>query len=313
MDRLLIRGVSLAAALLLLAGCGGSQLPIGAPGSMSQSRVITRQRPSAAAFTTARSRVRPVYSVLHSFGGSQDGSNPVAALINVKGALYGTTENAAHGECNFDACGTAFAITTSGKETILYTFFPEVDGASPRGGLANIKGTLYGTGYQAGANGLGTVIAITAPGAETTLCSFRGQHPDGEGARAGIGDGAYPEASLIDVKGTLYGTTRRGGAYGHGAVFKVTTSGAESVIHSFGAWRDGYYPAAGLVDLNGTLYGTTTEGGKDGLGTVFAVSMSGAESVLYSFRGGHRDGATPEGTLANVRGTLYGTTANAGQ
>jgi hypothetical protein len=34
-------------------------------------------------------------------------------------------------------------------------------------------------------------------------------------------DGQYPDAGLIDVKGTLYGTTREGGASGLGTVFAV--------------------------------------------------------------------------------------------
>ncbi|MGB8910019.1 MAG: hypothetical protein WCC84_14835 [Candidatus Cybelea sp.] len=35
------------------------------------------------------------------------------------------------------------------------------------------------------------------------------------------GDGDFPTASLIDVKGTLYGTTSMGGAYGGGTVFTL--------------------------------------------------------------------------------------------
>src|SRR6202034_2046210 len=147
------------------------------------------------------------YSVLHNFGGSGDGSRPAAGLISVKGTLYGTTEHAAGDECDATACGTVFAITTSGTETILYTFFPEVDGADPKAGLVDINGTFYGTAYQAGgyATGFGTVVAITGSRAETTLHSFTGHH-SGKGD-----DGAYPAAGLVNVNGTLYGTTYRGG------------------------------------------------------------------------------------------------------
>jgi hypothetical protein len=53
--------------------------------------------------------------VLHSFGGSGDGATPVAALINVKGTLYGTTlkggVTSSH-SCTYtgfdSSCGTVF-------------------------------------------------------------------------------------------------------------------------------------------------------------------------------------------------------------
>jgi uncharacterized repeat protein (TIGR03803 family) len=86
-------------------------------------------------------------------------------------------------------------------------------------------------------------------------------------------DGAYPVASLIEVKGTLYGTTSGGGVNGSGTVFSVTPDGTEHVLHSFGSGSDGGSPLASLVDVNGTLYGTTFLGGGGafGLGTVFAL------------------------------------------
>ncbi len=79
------------------------------------------------------------------------------------------------------------------------------------------------------------------------------------------------------MKGTLYGTTSWGRAYGSGTssggtVFSITTSGKEKVLHSFGKGSDGADPRAGLIHVNGTLYGTTAEGGAHGDGTVFALT-----------------------------------------
>jgi uncharacterized repeat protein (TIGR03803 family) len=34
-------------------------------------------------------------------------------------------------------------------------------------------------------------------------------------------DGGYPEASLVDVDGSLYGTTYLGGSFGYGEVFAI--------------------------------------------------------------------------------------------
>jgi uncharacterized repeat protein (TIGR03803 family) len=135
-------------------------------------------------------------------------------------------------------------------------------------------------------------------------------------------DGSTPLAGLVDLKGTLYGTTQNGGAIacggnqeGCGTVFSITTSGKETVLHSFGHSGDGQYPNAGLVDVNGMLYGTTSFGGagcgSSGCGTVFSITTSGKETVRHSF-GSSGDGRNPEAGLVNVNGMLYGTTENGG-
>jgi uncharacterized repeat protein (TIGR03803 family) len=119
-------------------------------------------------------------------------------------------------------------------------------------------------------------------------------------------DGSKPQADLINVNGTLYGTTWLGGLHDIGTVFSVTTSGSEKVLHSFSG-TDGDNPEQGLTNVNGTLFGTTAAGGTYGLGTVFAINTSGNEKVVYSFAG-PPDGDLPSATLLNLNGTLYGTT-----
>jgi uncharacterized repeat protein (TIGR03803 family) len=136
----------------------------------------------------------------------------------------------------------------------------------------------------------------------------------------GAPDGNSPIAGLIDVNGTLYGTTSGGGAYisgsgsGLGTVFSITTTGTEKVLYSFGEGGpfDGASPEGGLVVLDGTLYGTTRYGGAyvgtgSGEGTVFSIKTTGTESVLYSFDGA--DGQWPAAGLIVRRGKLYGTTS----
>ena len=56
-------------------------------------------------------------------------------------------------------------------------------------------------------------------------------------------DGVNPYAGLINVKGTLYGTTRGGGPNKSGTVFSITPSGTETVVHSFGSGSDGVSPS----------------------------------------------------------------------
>jgi uncharacterized repeat protein (TIGR03803 family) len=255
--------------------------------------------------------------VLHDFGAGSDGSEPRAGLIDVDGTLYGTTLEGGSYPCygsSYSPCGTVFSITPSGAEQVLHSFsgYPN-DGAEPDAGLIDVKGTLYGTtGY--GGRGecyysgfaCGTVFSITTGGTESLLHSFTG-HPDG----------AFPSV-LIDVKGTLYGTTSSGGKHGLGTVFSITTGGAERVLHSFGAGSDGRIPYAGLIELHGKLYGTTSGGGAyscgtahAGCGTVFSITPGGTEKVLHSFGSG-ADGARPFASLIELNGTLYGTTLGGG-
>lgn len=282
---------SIWAAMLALTGCGG---------------------PGATHFQYAPS-VKPIhgeapssqkYRVLYSFQTAPDGDAPQAGLTDVNGTLFGTTEFGGA----YDGGGTVFSITTSGSEKVLHSFGNGTDGISPLAPLIAVKGTLYGTTEGAGAYtcfgrsvGCGTVFSITKDGTEKVLHSFS------KGT-----DGAYPYAGLIDVHGTLFGTTAGGGAYGDGGTFfSITTDGTEAVLHSFGGGTDGTYPAAALIDVNGKLLSTTQNGGAFGMGTVFSVTTAGDEKVLHSFGKG-KDGASPVSGLIDVRGTLYGTSAAGG-
>lgn len=135
-------------------------------------------------------------------------------------------------------------------------------------------------------------------------------------------DGKAPQAALLDLNGTLFGTTPGGGAftngcnYGCGTLFSIV-SGTEQVVHSFGEGTDGAVPVGTVISKNGTLFGTTQSGGNycagsTGCGTVFSVDAKGNEQVIHSF-GGSGDGASPDGALLDVDGTLYGTTDSGGK
>ncbi len=125
--------------------------------------------------------------------------------------------------------------------------------------------------------------------------------------------GASPGAGLIDIKGTLYGTTSGGGTNHHGTVFSLTTAGKEKLLHSFKGGSDGAAPGYGsLIDVGGALYGTTQNGGGSmSDGTVFKITTDGVEKTLYRFKGG-KDGANPIAALVAVGAKLYGTTQNGG-
>jgi uncharacterized repeat protein (TIGR03803 family) len=199
-------------------------------------------------------------TILYSFTGGADGSDPAAGVIRSStGNLYGTTY--AGGSSNK---GEVFRVSPAGKEKVLYSFTGGADGGYPRAGLVQDKaGNFYGT-TTAGGTGFGTVFKLTPAGKEIVLYSF-----------TGAADGSVPAAGVIrDAAGNFYGTTLFGGSgCGCGVVFKVATRGKETVLHTFaGGTTDGSYPFAGLVrDAAGNFYGTASSDGAAGFGVVFRI------------------------------------------
>jgi uncharacterized repeat protein (TIGR03803 family) len=206
-----------------------------------------------------------VESVLYSFEGGTDTNTPIAGLVDVGGALYG----AGQGGGAF-GWGGIYKVTLAGAESLAYSFANVADGYDPIGGLTKIHGALYGTTFSGGACelGCGTVFKLDLNGTKTILHEFT---PGG--------DGTLPQSNVLDVDGILYGTTETGGKNtcfrvknGCGTIFRVARSGAEQVVHSFGAPGDGVYPEGGLTYVDGILYGTTYAGGANGAGTVFTIT-----------------------------------------
>ena len=258
-------------------------------------------------------------AVLHSFcstGGAKctDGSQPSAALIeDGAGNLYGTTTfGGAHGT------GTVFKLDNS-EETVLYDFCSLggtkcTDGWGASGLIRDGSGNLYGTTQFGGnnainPNGGGTAFKLDGTGHLTVLYSFCSE--------SNCADGNIPYSGLIqDAEGNLYGTTSGGGATDEGAVFKLDSSGHETLVYSFcpegdAYCEDGIGPRAGLIeDAAGNLFGTTSAGGLLSGGTVFRVESTGQETVLYNFCLDCGDGAEPAaGLIEDPAGVLYGTTS----
>jgi uncharacterized repeat protein (TIGR03803 family) len=225
------------------------------------------------------------------------------------------------------------AIARVSSYKLLHSFrgFP-TDGWEPvTAPLTYLNGSFYGTTSLGGAKNGGIVFALSAAGKETVLYSF-------PRFRA---HGSFPQAGLIAVSGTLYGTASEGGAPKDvttsempsadrrklpfslgGAVFEISTSGAQKVLYSFeGPPRDGDLPYAGLIDVDSNFFGTTVRGGSGncgdnhyvfGCGTAFAVSRTGSERLLHSFSSLRGDGALPEAGLIAFNDLLYGTTSAGG-
>lgn len=288
------------------------------------------------------------FNVLYNFAGGSDGasSSPYAALIDVKGKLYGTTmaggtTGLCEGQSGPPGCGTVFQLTppaTPGgawTEAVIYRFQGNTDGAIPEDSLvADRAGNLYGTtsagGIQSCSGGCGTVFELQPPSlpggawTETVLYRFKGV-PSGNGN----GDAALPNGLVFDKGGNLFGMAYDGG-HCHtdetgtscgGAVYKLTAPAilgapwTEHILYRF--YGPSGAPTSPIFDQSGNLYGRAGWG-KYGYGMIFTLQPSSTtrgswvESEVYNFQGGS-DGALPfPGLVFDESGKLYGSTLGGG-
>ena len=239
-----------------------------------------------------------VETVLYTFTGGSDGGQPQAGVFrDAAGNIYGTTSSGGSA-----GQGVVFRLSASGKETVLYSFTGGADGGRPYAGVSlDAAGNIYGTTLAGGTAGLGVVYKVSPSGKETVLYSFTGFPADGAAPYGGV---------IRDSAGNFYGTTSSGGASNLGSVFKIDSTGHESLLYSFSS--SGFRPLGGVVrDSAGNLYGTTSFG-TGGPGSVFKLDPGGNETVLHSFTNGADGGQPAAGVVLDPVGNLYGTTSGGG-
>ena len=247
-------------------------------------------------------------TTLHAFTGSWDGgydyNHPDGGLaLSDAGHLYGATQ--AYGIHNFGVIFNLGRISAlSWYELLAHAFSGGSDGGSPRAApTVGPDGNVYGTTFDGGSNGAGTVYRVTPNKrnfgwTETVLYSFQGA-PYGAG-----NDGANPWGPVIfDEIGNLYGTTGWGGPAAAGSVFELSPnpdgSWTETVLYSFKGNSDGETPTGPLgIDQAGNLYGATLVGGQASNGTIYRLVATPTgewnKTILHSLAGGG-DGASPWG------------------
>jgi uncharacterized repeat protein (TIGR03803 family) len=241
-------------------------------------------------------------TVLHNFCTSPscgDGAGPESTPIQATdGNFYGTTIYAGLG-----LGGVVYKVSPGGTFSVLFGSDP-AHGELLNGVIQGSDGNFYVTASQQGANGAGTIFRVTPGGSATVLYNFCSQ--------SGCADGSDPSAALVQGSdGNFYGTTLHGGTSNAGIVFKITPSGALTVLHNFDS-NDGSGPTAQLIQgADGNFYGTTYVGGASGAGVIFGMTPAGSYTLLHSFAGS--DGKNPQGGLVQAPdGSFYGTTAAGG-
>ena len=156
---------------------------------------------------------------------------------------------------------------------------------------------------------LALTLLVTAASAQTLSVFYTFNFKDGSGPNGGL---------ILDSAGNFYGTTQFGGSSNRGVIFKLNSTGQETVLYNFTGATDGGIPIGRLIrDHAGNLYGITSLGGDASCscGTVFELTTGGVLQVLHAFLGG-TDGAQNQGQaelgLVGIKGNLYGSASFGG-
>jgi uncharacterized repeat protein (TIGR03803 family) len=200
-----------------------------------------------------------------------DGAGPYTNLIQgSNGVFYGTTESG--GTANE---GTIFQVTAGGKETVLYSFPNQTDGAYPTLPLTQgPNGMLYGAATDCAGGGCSQagLFEITTKGVYKNLylyplvCSNCGQ----------------PEAPLLlSTNGTFYSTTEQGG----------------TGVGSFYSLSNGYSPFVSLVNVTSGVEGAQVGILGQGFSKSSVVKFGGTEATITTRSSTFIQTTVPAGAL----------------
>lgn len=205
------------------------------------------------------------------------------------------------------ACGgggtSSMPVTSTSPESILYNFGAPHSGDAygPSADLViDSTGNLYGTSFNGGANNTGAVFKISPTGNEAILHSF--------GPAGTTSDGTGPLSLALDGSGNLYGTTQNGGSNGSGTVFKISSSGNETILYSFSQGTL-IYGRRLTIDSYGNLFlaiAGNTNGGTSAFGEVLKITPSGTLSTLANFNSMGSEARPNTGVVMDGNGNLYG-------
>src|SRR5579871_4821378 len=238
------------------------------------------------------------------FNGS-NGNDPLGGVtLDASGNLYSTA--ASGGAKGF---GDVFKISSGGVFTDLLDF-NVTNGANPFVGvILDASGNLYGTASGGGANLNGVLYKLSSNGTYTDLVDF-GSSPFGGDSHEGV----IPGGIALDAAGNVYGRTyTNSGGLGGGVIYKYSTDGKYTVLHTFNDTDTNAIPVPGLkFDASGNMYGTTYSGGAaQANGQIFKITPDGTYTDLFDFNG--TNGAHPLADVVfDAAGNLYGTTSAGG-
>ncbi len=264
---------------------------------------------------------RGTESVLHSFAGGADGSEPLAIALDPEGNIYGMSDYG--GACTNYECAAVFKLArnSSGQwvKSVIYRF-PSSLGYANTTLLVYNAGNLYGSVSYSSNGGFVSVFELTPAGGtwtETTLYTFS----------EGPTNNYTINALAFDDAGNVYGTLSGSASAIYGLVFELTPSSSpnwtEQTLHTFTGGASGSIPTGPLLISERSLFGTTLNGGEAtcnsrvGCGVVYELSKGSGgqwtETVIFKFRGDNVDSpSSPSLGGFDDNGNLYGSSLTSG-
>jgi len=254
-------------------------------------------------------------TTLYEFQGILDGFEPYGDLVfDQAGNIYGATLLGGQG-C-YEGCGIVYELTPSNgswTKTVLYYFTGANDGLGPTGVMFDQAGDLYGTAFNGGTYGAGTIFKLTPSGSGWMGSALYSFDPDGN-------SGYFPEAELIsDAAGNYYGSTSNGPG-NSGTIFELSPSNGAwtyTVLYQLPSKYDGGPAAPLTMDAAGNLYGTINGacGGGGCSGAVFKLTPGSGGwtfASLHDFTNGSDGGHPLSNVVIDANGNLYGTASEGG-
>lgn len=295
-----------------------------------------------------------IYTLLYEFNTSGEGGKPYGRLFLASdGALYGTTSaGGTHGEgvlfnydidqdlfsvrINFDGAngaypngslieyeGYLYGVTTDGgvsDEGLLFRydktaniiakladFYGSDYGKHPYGTLTiGPGGKLFGQTYMGGKFGGGIMFDYNT---ETSVFTKRFDFMESDDGANNIG------GMMLGLDGWVYGTTREGGEYDGGTIFRIDPATREfENLYDFDIYSYGAYPESKLMQASdGYYYGVTPNGGTVDDGVIYRFDANNNILTVLEDLFTPSEGSKPSGPpVQAVDGFLYGLTKYGG-
>jgi len=133
-------------------------------------------------------------------------------------------------------------------------------------------GTLYGTTMMGGLFKGGTIYQISPSGVYRIVRNFQRISVGGDRSLGG----SNPWGQLVVLEdGSLVGTVREGGLYGHGLIYRLLRDGTYTVLHDFSA-TEGFQARQLIRTSAGEFWGVTEN-------SVFRLRQNGEFTTMYVF------------------------------